>query len=233
MGNAQYGKNLVLEGCDLSGKSTSASKLVEYLKSQGKNAIYTRHPGATPLGKELRRIIENPELSVDGLTRGLLFATDNCAYISSVLKPALERGVWVISDRNNFISSIAYQIADGCSFDQLDRIHAATYPVDQIPKIDLLMVLRVDYETACSRRAAARTEVSKSETFEKKMASRQFFDKVADAYDQLLTKHTDRLLKFVQPTSLDPTTPKCLYIDATKPFEVMFSNIVDAVQSLA
>jgi dTMP kinase len=224
---------IVLEGPDCGGKSTAATKLVEYLKSQGKDAMYTRHPGSTPLGKELRRIIENPELSVDGLTRGLLFATDNCAYISSILKPALERGAWVISDRNNFISSIAYQIADGCSFDQLDRIHAATYPVDQIPKIDLLMVLRVDYETASARRAAARSESAKSETFEKKMASRQFFDKVSGAYEQLLTKHTDRLLKFVQPTSLDPATPKCLYIDATKPFEVMFSNIVEAVQSLA
>lgn len=224
---------IVLEGPDCGGKSTAAAKLVEYLKSQGKDAVYTRHPGATPLGKELRRIIENPELSVDGLTRGLLFATDNCAYISSILKPALERGTWVISDRNNFVSSIAYQIADGCSFDQLDRIHAATYPVDMIPKIDLLMVLRVDYETACTRRAAARSETSKSETFEKKMASRQFFDKVSSAYDVLLTKHTDRLLKFVQPTSLDPNTPRCLYIDATKPFEVMFGNIVEAVQSLS
>jgi dTMP kinase len=223
---------IVLEGPDCSGKSTSAQKLVEYLKSKGKEAIYTRHPGATPLGKELRRIIENPELSVDGLTRGLLFATDNCAYISSVLRPALENDVWVISDRNNFISSIAYQIADGCSFDQLDKIHAATYPVDLIPKIDLLMVLHVDYDTACARRNAVRTETSKNETFEKKMGNKQFFDKVSNAYGQLMSSHSDRLLKFVKPTSLDQHTPRCLYIDATKPFDVMFDHILEAVNSI-
>lgn len=223
---------IVLEGPDCSGKSTSAQKLVEWLKAQGRDAIYTRHPGATPLGKELRRIIENPELSVDGQTRGLLFATDNCAYISSILRPALEKGTWVISDRNNFISSIAYQIADGCSFDQLDRIHAATYSPDLIPKIDLLMVLTVDYETATARRNAARTESSKQETFEKKMASRAFFDKVGGAYNQLLESHSPRLLKYVKATSIDPATPRCIYLDATKPFDEMFNSIVEAIQTL-
>lgn len=221
---------IVLEGPDCGGKSTAAAKLVEHLKSQGKEAIYTRHPGATPLGKELRRIIENPELSVDGLTRGLLFATDNCAYISSILKPALERGVWVISDRNNFVSSIAYQIADGCSFDQLDRIHAATYPQESIPPIDLLMVLKIDYETACKRRANARSESAKQETFEKKMASREFFDKVSNAYNSLMSEHAWRLIKFVKPISeYHRSVPTMVHIDATKSFDEMFTDIVESV----
>jgi dTMP kinase len=228
----EYGKNVCIEGPDLVGKSTSAKKLVEYLQSIGKPAIYTRHPGATPLGKELRRIIENPEISVDGLTRGLLFATDNCAYISSILKPELEKGSWIISDRNNFISSIAYQIADGCSFDQLDRIHAATYPLESIPKIDLLLVLQADYETACSRRNATRSEASKQETFEKKMSNRKFFNNVSDAYDQLLGKHSDRLLKFVKPSKHNNNIPMCRYVDATKPFDEMFKNIISIVESV-
>lgn len=220
---------IVLEGPDCGGKSTAATKLVEYLKSKGKEAVYTRHPGATPLGKELRRIIENPELSVDGLTRGLLFATDNCAYISSILKPALEKDIWVVSDRNNFISSIAYQIADGCSFDQLDRIHAATYPVDSIPKIDLLMILKIDYDTACKRRGAVRSESSKQETFEKKMASKDFFDRVSNAYNSLLSRHTEKMFKFVKTRQ---GVPNLQYIDATKPFDEMFADIVESVNQL-
>lgn len=213
---------ICFEGPDLSGKSTAAKIVNSWLNGMGISSIYTRHPGATPLGIELRKIIENPDLSVDGKTRGLLFAADNCAYITSVLKPTLESGSWIVADRNNFISSLAYQIADGCSFDHLDNIHAATYPAAEVPKIDLLLVLNVDYDVACARRKATRTTDSNNETFEKKMMSKEFFDKVSNAYKSLSTTYANKLTKFA----------KChVTIDASKPFEEMLSIIKSTIKS--
>jgi len=229
------GYQICIEGPDNVGKSTMAKKLVDWLKQQNKDVIYTRHPGATPLGKELRRIIENSELSVDGYIRGLLFATDNAAYISTILRPTLQKGTWIVSDRNNFISSLAYQIADGVALEQLDKIHTATYPADLIPKIDLLIILRASYEVAYLRRENSKSAASKEETYEKKMGTRDFFDRVSNAYSSLMEDQISRLEKFVHTISddIDPDkTPRCLYINAARSEDAVFNDIIQAVKIL-
>jgi thymidylate kinase len=208
-----------------------AKRLTQWLKDLDFDATFVRHPGATPLGAELRKLIANPEMSVDAQTRALLLASDNAAFISSVLRPSLERNKWLISDRNNFITSIPYQVADGVDPAHLDKIHAATYPLDQFPKIDLLLIMRVSYETACSRRQV-RTTHERAETFEKKMTDRSFFDRVANAYDKLMEDHSERLLKFIRPADggIAPEgTPRCLYIDANQSEDAVFSGIIEAV----
>ena len=63
-------------------------------------------------------------------------AADNNAFIELVLKPALAAGVWVIADRSNYISSLAYQIQSGTTLDELNKIHDATHP--NPPKADMM-----------------------------------------------------------------------------------------------
>ena len=226
---------IVLEGADGSGKSTIAVELTKWLNEKcGVKAIHSRHPGATPLGKEIRKIVANPELSVDHQTRALLFAADNSAYMTSVLRPAMAEDSWMVADRNNYISSLAYQIADGCSIEALEKIHDATYPSELVPKIDLLLILRVSYETAKKRREA-RSSGEKAEHFEKQMASRDFFDRVSGAYDSLVDDHAERLLSFVHATKTvvaPEGTPRVLYIDANKPFDAVLADVQEAAKSL-
>jgi dTMP kinase len=223
------GINIVIEGPDLSGKSTMALRLVEWLKEREIPAIYTRHPGATQIGKELRKILASPDIDVDKNTRALLFAVDNSAYVASILKPAMSDGAWVVADRNNFISSLAYQIADGTSIDQLDAIHAATYPIDDIPKIDLLLLMNIDYETAKHRRESGRNASEKAEHFEKKMSGFDYFTKIANAYSSLVDKQKGRLSKYVKSSN---GSLNCMYIDATKSQENVFDDIKNNIAIL-
>ncbi|MEM3097492.1 MAG: dTMP kinase [Nitrososphaerales archaeon] len=219
---------IVIEGPDGSGKSTIATELVEWLyKDNGIRTIYTKNPGATPLGYELRRIISDPILSVNHHVRALLFAVDNAAYITTVLKPKLDEGWWIVADRNNFISSIAYEIADGCSLDSLLKIHEATYPIAEIPKIDVMFILRVNYDIAVYRRTV-RTASEKKEYYEKQMYDIEFFNKVSQAYDRLVNDYNDLLLKYIKPVK--PNKPNIMYIDANQPLEYVVRNIHETIR---
>lgn len=213
-------RQICIEGSDGSGKSAVVAQLTKWLNDNGIKAISTRNPGATLLGQELRRIIADQKLGADGQTRALLFAADNSAYISAVLKPKMEAGYWIVADRNNFISSLAYQVADGCSLDILKKIHEATYPFDQIPKIDFLFVLSASYDVV-KRRREVRSSVEKAEYYEKQMASEEYFYRVSNAYNSLLDCYSEYLCRFIRTDSLG--NPYVVHIDADKPLsEVLF-----------
>ena len=138
------GKHIVLEGVDNSGKTTISQIISTWLQEnyQIKTTIAS-HPGSTPVGQEIRKILKHSPHPINPNAQALLFAADNSMFMSQILKPSFEQGTWVISDRNNFISSLAYQIASGCTFDELDRVHEAT---PQLAKIDLLLIFRCTYE---------------------------------------------------------------------------------------
>lgn len=194
------GRFIVLEGVDASGKSTQARRLVDWLVGRGIDAIYTRHPGSTAIGAELRGLTAGREL--DANTKALLFAADNSAFITQILRPRLEVGTWIVSDRNNFVSSLAYQVADGCPLEQLDRVHDAT--AFRPPKIDLLLILCAKPETIAARRCERALAVK--DVYEERMATQKYFDKVASTYQAMAQGETfGRLPKFVysRPVAID------------------------------
>lgn len=228
------GKFIVLEGPDSTGKTTMSQRLAKWLQeSAGIDAVWTRHPGATATGKELRKLIVESHHPIDPHTRGLMFAADNSAFIHEVLQPKLAAGTWVIADRSNFISSMAYQIADGATFDALDKIHDAT-AAGGSPPIDLLMIFRASFETI-QRRLALRPESEKSDSYQKKLADRKYFDKITNAYASMMEEQSTRLLKFVRPAKSEFTpanTPRCLYIDANGEQDDVFAAIKEAVKTV-
>jgi len=96
---------VTLEGIDRSGKSTQALLLAEAL---GDQAILVREPGGTPAGEHLRSILKDPGVELGPQSEALLFAAARAELVRQVIRPALEEGKTVISDRY-LDSSLAYQ----------------------------------------------------------------------------------------------------------------------------
>lgn len=111
----QRGRFLVVEGIDGCGKTTQLERLVEWLPGsglmpEGAALVQTREPGGTPLGQALRQLLLHPpEASAPGVVAELLlYAADRAQHVERVIRPALERGDWVVSDRFAG-STLAYQ----------------------------------------------------------------------------------------------------------------------------
>jgi dTMP kinase len=100
---------LVLEGPEGAGKTTLASSLAQRLRALGHDPLLVREPGGTPLAEAIRAALLDPVLSHDGPTELLFFATARADLVGRVIRPALESGRVVISDRFS-LSTEAYQI---------------------------------------------------------------------------------------------------------------------------
>jgi dTMP kinase len=100
---------IAFEGGEGSGKSTQSKLLKEWFENEGKVVVLSREPGGTELGKNLREILLNHETGeIAPRSEALLYAADRAHHVYSKIRPALERGDVVITDRY-FDSSIAYQ----------------------------------------------------------------------------------------------------------------------------
>ena len=100
---------ITFEGIDGSGKDTQAKLLAKYFKNKGYSVIRTREPGGTSIGEKIRKILLSPKISrVDQRAEVLLFAASRAQIVSNIIKPALEKGKIVISNRY-VDSSYAYQ----------------------------------------------------------------------------------------------------------------------------
>ncbi len=108
-GPAADGFFIALEGGDGAGKTTQVEVLAEWIRAKGHEVVVTKEPGSTPVGKRLRSILL--DVSAAGLSHrseALLYAADRAEHVDTVVRPALERGAIVISDRY-IDSSVAYQ----------------------------------------------------------------------------------------------------------------------------
>ncbi|MBM3660342.1 MAG: dTMP kinase, partial [Actinobacteria bacterium] len=117
------GRFVVLEGSDGCGKSTQAERLVRALMTRGIDVQATFEPGATDLGRALRRVLLGGDHAVSARAEALLMAADRAEHVDTVVRPNLAAGTWVVSDR--FVgSSLAYQGgARGLGFDAIATIN--------------------------------------------------------------------------------------------------------------
>jgi dTMP kinase len=93
------GTFITFEGIDGSGKSTQLRLLANFLSQAGCEVLLTREPGGTPVGNRLRAALLDAQEEVDPLTELLVFAADRAQHVRRVLRPALEAGRVVFSDR--------------------------------------------------------------------------------------------------------------------------------------
>lgn len=109
---------IALEGGEASGKSTQARLLAQLL-----DGVPTREPGGTAVGERLREVLLDPSIAqLDARAETLLMAADRAEHVASVVRPALDAGRIVVSDRSAF-SSLAYQgYGRGLPFDEVWRV---------------------------------------------------------------------------------------------------------------
>jgi dTMP kinase len=140
---------LAIEGGDGAGKSTQVEAVAEWIRAKGHEVVVTREPGATPVGKRLRTILL--DVSSAGLSNraeALLYAADRAEHVDSVVRPALERGAIVISDRY-IDSSVAYQGA-GRDLSPTEIARISRWATDGLVP-HLTVLLDVSPETARER----------------------------------------------------------------------------------
>ncbi len=109
------GKFIVFEGIDGSGKTTQINQIEKWLNNtdlipKKNQLVITREPGGTELGKSIRSLLLDTsiETSPDSITELLLYAADRAQHVNEIIRPSLNNGDWVISDR--FCgSTLAYQ----------------------------------------------------------------------------------------------------------------------------
>ncbi|GAA6146333.1 dTMP kinase [Thalassolituus maritimus] len=104
------GRFITFEGGEGVGKSTNIQALAEYLRSIGKTVIVTREPGGTPIAEKIRNDLlkAHHEEPMAPMAELLLMFAARAQHVDAVIRPALERGDWVLCDRFTD-STIAYQ----------------------------------------------------------------------------------------------------------------------------
>ncbi len=171
------GRFVTLEGPEGSGKTTAARHLAEWLRARGVATVITHEPGGTPLGEEVRRIvlhIRGMSDDLDPRADALLFAAGRAQHVATVIRPALERGEWVVCARY-IDSSLAYQGA-GYGNDMADLRRLQEFATAGLrPDLTLLLDLPVDVGLERTRR---RPEWNRFEDTE----GTAFFERVRRAY---------------------------------------------------
>jgi dTMP kinase len=115
---------ITFEGLDGSGKTTQARLLAEHLTAEGREVVWTREPGGTPLGERVRDVLLHGD-DVSPWAEAALFAAARAELVEHVIRPGLERGADVVCDRY-LDSSLAYQgIARGLGVDPVLELNLA------------------------------------------------------------------------------------------------------------
>lgn len=182
------GTFITFEGIDGSGKSTQLRLLSNYLRSQGCALVLTREPGGTPLGLRLRAALLDAHEQVDPLTELLVFAADRAQHVRRLLRPALQSGQVVLSDRYAD-ATLAYQGAGrGFSTELVSQIvQLATEGL----KPDLTLLFDLPVET-CLERTRRRTE-GRHKGDRLDAENWEFHSRVREAYLQIAKSESDRV----------------------------------------
>ena len=186
------GTFITFEGIDGSGKSTQLRLLGNFLRANGCDALLTREPGGTTLGLRLRAALLDAMEEVDPLTELLVFAADRAQHVRRLVRPALESGRLVISDRYAD-ATVAYQGAGrGFPPELISQIvYLATEGLK--PDLTLLFDLSIDESTNRTARRSTGKNSGRISPDRLDIEKADFHARVRDAYLQIALSEPDRV----------------------------------------
>lgn len=200
-----YGTFIVIEGGDGSGKTT----MVDKLKDQFPEILYTQDPGGTSFGEKIRDfILSNDTAGIDSKTEMLLFHAARAQLVAEVIRPALKQGRAVVSNRFE-LSSIAYQIYGREKPELMPMLRSISETILEQCVPDMCIFLDVAPEIGIER---IKTRAETPTRFDNEALA--FHTRVREGYK----KH---LGEFGQP----------VIVDASRPLEEVWVDVRKAVQS--
>ncbi|WNJ98628.1 dTMP kinase [Thalassospiraceae bacterium LMO-JJ14] len=204
------GSFITFEGGEGGGKSTQVSMLADALRASGINVITTREPGGAPAAEEIRNLLVSGAVERwTPMAEVLLNYAARDMHVTQVIRPALERGDWVISDRFSD-STMAYQgYGGGIDPARIAAVHAAVLG-DFKP--DLTLVLDLETEQGLKRSGKRLSEQDSAE----------------DRYERMDLEFHHRLREgFLEIAAAEPL--RCRVIDAATDIDIVAANIRTAV----
>jgi len=179
---------ITLEGIEGSGKTTHAARLADALRSEGRQVTLTHEPGGTSVGGIIRSLFLDPAIKLEVAAELLLVLADRAQHVREKLKPALDRGEIVISDRYSD-STVAYQgYGRGFDLKLLDELNR--FASDGLVP-DLTLVLDCSAETGLERtRRRARKLAQSPDRFEGQDLA--FHNRVRDGFLALVRAYPER-----------------------------------------
>jgi dTMP kinase len=215
------GTFITFEGIDGSGKSTQLRMLANYLKEAGCQVVVTREPGGTPVGNRLRAALLDAHEEVDPLTELLVFAADRAQHVRRVLRPAIESGQVIISDRYAD-ATVAYQGAGRGFSPELiaEIVQLATEGL----KPDLTVLFDLSVEESISRTSRRSNDKNKGDRLDAE--AEDFHVRVHGAYLELARAEPQRV-KIVE-TNRPPEETHKRVKEIVVPFLKSRGHLVDA-----
>ena len=196
------------EGTDKGGKSTQAKLLFDYLRGSGYNVVFTYEPGDTDLGQGIRRLVleRKSQDEIDATAEMFLFAADRAQHVNELIRPSLDAGKVVISDRY-VDSTLAYQgYGRGLNLNDLRMIQSvATGGL----KPAITIWLDVDLQTARKRGWGTGGDRIESE-------DEAFFQRVRQGFKEAYKSEPDRIFR----------------VDGSRPISDVFEDVKKAVADL-
>lgn len=174
-------KFFVFEGLDGAGKSTLIQKVEAHLRLQSrdhKDVCLVRDPGGTDLGEQIRPLILDPKWAPATRTEVLLYQASRAQLVAEIIKPQLQKGVWVLSDRF-YSSTIAFQcFARGVSRPDIDWL--SRYACEGLEP-DLVIYIDISVEES-EKRMTKRTSATGVQKDRMEKENHEFHQRVRQGY---------------------------------------------------
>lgn len=182
------GKFITIEGGEGVGKSTQLAMLREWLGDAGHDLVFTREPGGTPRAERIRELLLTPtDEPMPATCELLLMFAARATHLENVIRPALERGAWVVCDRFTD-ATYAYQGA-GRGMD-VEQIALLEQLVQQDLRPDLTLLLDAPLDLTSSRAQGRNMASGTTDRFEREQ--RDFFERVRKAYLERAHRYPER-----------------------------------------